>query len=142
MTPGDPVFFFLHSSSARFLRRGDPFCYFFGGTSFCPLYMPALLLYCCSTVAVAVLPLSFTHCGFMGCWCMFFFCCVLCCTTTVPDTTYCCSRYYVLLYYRVAGWIGSRVCTRVPVFFFFALTLYRPRAGIVQRTTSNRLLLL
>ena len=62
-----------------------------------PVYMPALLwhssaylllYYCCSSTAVAVVLLSYTHCGFMGYSWMFFFyySCVLCCSTAVPGT--------------------------------------------------------
>ena len=51
--------------------------------------------------------------------------------------------YYVLLYCCSTGlWVGGSVRSCVHglvgffVFLFFFLPLYRPRAGIVQRTTS------
>ena len=58
-------------------------------------------------------------------------------------------RNAVLLYYRVVGWwIGSFlwcvavVCPRGFVgYFVLSFSRYRPRAGIVQRTTSSRVFL-
>ena len=89
------------------------------------------LLYRCT--AVVLLPT--THCGFVGCW-KLFFCCVLCCITTVLRTA-----VDVLLLYGVATWmwIGSWACPWVRGFFSLCCfsPLYRPRAGILWRTTST-----
>ena len=102
-----------------------------------PVYMPALLwhssaylllYYCCSSTAVAVVLLSYTHCGFMGYSWMFFFyySCVLCCSTAVPGTiiytcistaavvgtTYCCCS---------TGWLGGSVRGCVHAFVGYIL---------------------
>ena len=112
--PSATLLFFFKQQSACFLRHGGPLL-FFWGTSVCPPYrlrsgiVPRI--YCC----IAVVLLSYRHCGFVGCW-MFFFCCVLC-------------AVLLLLYYStyrccIRGWLGGsvhRVCPRVrglPSFFF------------------------
>ena len=79
------------------------------------------LLYCCTAVVL----LSYTHCGFVGCSWMFFslLCAVL---------YYAVLRTAVVKLYGVAGWIGS--CFFSVVFFS---PLYRPRTGVVRRTTST-----
>ena len=53
---------------------------------------------------------------------------------------YCCTTYYCTAEYRLGGWIGSWVRPWIRGLFCFVLffpPLYRPRAGIVRRTTTT-----
>ena len=139
MTPGDP-FFFPQSVVLAFFVMVTLFVFLFGYFFLFAIYIPALLwhssayllLYFCSTV-VAVALFSCTHCGFMGCSCMFFFSAV-CCTVLL---------LYQVLRAAVVGtrWLGGSVrgCVHafVGYFFFLFLPLYRPCASIVPRTPST-----
>ena len=144
------LFFFSTVSCACFLH-GDPLCYFLGVLIFvrciyrpCSVIVPRII--CCCTAVVLWLLYYYYRTyivGSWGCWWMYFFSCLLCCTTAVPGTTYCGSRYYVLPGTAVVhtGWLGRSVRGFVHAFvcyfIYFFLPPYRPRAGIVERTTSN-----
>ena len=130
------LFYTTYSSSSCFLRHGDPLCNFLGVLLLSAIYIPTLLwhssayilLYVTAVVLLLLLYFYRTHCGLTGCRCKFFSCCVLCCATAVPGTT------------AVSGWLGGSVrgCGHAFVGYLknIYLPLYRPRVGIVQRTTS------
>ena len=93
-------------------------CYFFVFVFFVGYTLPCLChssaFFCCTPVVL----LSYTHCGFVGCW-MFFS--AACCAVLL--------LYYVLLLCCCCtGWLGGSVrgCVHGFVFFFFLCNFFSP----------------